>query len=344
MGAADRTVLHVLPHPGGGGETYVDLLAEMDGYRFDRAYLASSPDTSPVELPRGVAHVLRQAGSYDLLHVHGEVAAGLCLPRLVRSRSIVTLHGLHLARRLTGPRRRAAVLSLRAILRAADRTICVSRAEHEELARVAGTAAARRAVVIPNGVRTSPPRNERDRASVREALGIAADDTVAIWIGSLDERKDPLVAVRAADRARVTLLVVGDGPLRSTVQHAAGANAHVLGRRDDVPCLLDATDVYVSTSHREGLSLSLLEAMAAGLTPIVTDLPENVEAVDEAGLAFAPGDEAGLADALRRLVSTDGEMARLGSEARERVAAHFDAKTMVAATRAIYEETLLGAV
>jgi len=47
-----------------------------------------------VELPRGVAHVLRRAGSYDLLHVHGEVAAGLCLPRLVRSRSIVTLHGL----------------------------------------------------------------------------------------------------------------------------------------------------------------------------------------------------------------------------------------------------------
>ena len=54
-------------------------------------------------------------------------------------------------------------------------------------------------------------------------------------VGSLDERKDPLVAVWAADRARVTLLVVGDGPLRSTVQHAAGANAHVLGRRDDVP-------------------------------------------------------------------------------------------------------------
>ena len=43
-------------------------------------------------------------------------------------------------------------------------------------------------------------------------------------------------------------------------------------------------------------------------------------------------------------MSTDGEMARLGSEARERVAAHFDAKTMVAATRAMYEDTLLGAV
>jgi len=122
------------------------------------------------------------------------------------------------------------------------------------------------------------PRREAATAPIRSRRPIP-----------LDERKNPLVAVWAADRARVTLLVVGDGPLRSTVQHAAGANAHVLGRRDDVPCLLDAADVYVSTSYREGLSLSLLEAMAAGLTPIVTDLPENVEAVDEAGLAFAPG-------------------------------------------------------
>ena len=140
----------------------------------------------------------------------------------------------------------------------------------------------------------------------------------------------------------MTRLVVGEGPLRSTVQHAAGANAHVLGRRDDVPCLLDAADVYVSTSHREVLSLSLLEAMAAGFTPIVTDLPENVEAVDEAGLAFAPGDEAGLADALRRLVSTDGEMRATRERGARAVATHFDAKAMVEATLAIYDETYGG--
>ena len=82
--------------------------------------------------------------------------------------------------------------------------------------------------------------------------------------------------------------------------------------------------------------------MAAGLTPIVTDLPENVEAVDEAGLVFAPGDEADLANVLRRLASTDGEMARLGSEARDWVATHFEAKAMVEATLAIYDETYGG--
>jgi L-malate glycosyltransferase len=343
MGPTERTVLHVLPHPGGGGDTYVDLLGEMDGYRFDRAYLARSPHPSPVELARGVAYVLRRAGRYDLLHVHGEAAAGLCLPRLAVGRSVVTLHGLNLVRRFGGLRRLAAIVNLRAILRAADATICVSQAEHDGLTRIVGTAAARSAVVIRNGVRVMPLPTEQDRAAVREELGIAADDLVAIWIGSLDENKDPLTAIHAAEQAGVTLLVVGDGPLRSATERAAGPNTRVLGQRRDVPRVLAAADVYASTSRREGLSLSLLEAMAAGLTPIVTDLPENVEAVGDAGLAFAPGDEVAAADALRRLTSMAGEAARLGTRARERVAEHFDATAMTGATSAVYTAAQRGA-
>ncbi|MFN8224454.1 MAG: glycosyltransferase family 4 protein [Gaiellales bacterium] len=334
----ERTVLHVLPHPGGGGETYVDLLAEMKGYRFDRAYLAGSPSPSPVELARGVSHVLRRAGSYDLLHVHGEVAAGLCLPRLWFGRSIVTLHGLHLVRRLHGARLRLAVLNLRAMVRVADRTICVSQTEYDELARLAGAAATRRAVVIRNGVRIPPAPTEQERASIRKELGLAAEELVAIWVGSLDERKDPLTAVRAAEAAGVTLLVVGDGPLRGVVERAAGETVRVLGRRDDVPRLLAAADVYISTSHREGLSLSLLEAMAAGLTPIVTDLPENVEAVGDTGITFAAGDVAAAADALRRLLVPASEAAVLGGRAHERVVAQFHTAAMVAVTRALYED------
>ena len=82
MAAAERTVLHVLPHPGGGGETYVDLLDEMDGYRFDRAYLARSPDPSPVELARGVAHVLRRRGQ-----------ATTCCTSTARSRPVSACRG-----------------------------------------------------------------------------------------------------------------------------------------------------------------------------------------------------------------------------------------------------------
>ncbi len=240
MQAADRSVLHVLPHPGGGGETYVDVLSEMPGYRFNRIYLASSPTPSVGQLARGLVAAFRDARGHDLLHVHGEVAGGLCLPLLATRPSVVTLHGLHLIRRVSGLRGKASALNLRAIVRAADRTICVSKAEHEELTAAIGPAAARRAVVIHNGVQLPAPASDAERAEVRRELGVGESEPVGIWVGSLDERKDPLTAIRAAERASVALLVVGDGPLRSQVERAARRSARILGHRRDVPRLLSA--------------------------------------------------------------------------------------------------------
>lgn len=228
----------------------------MKGYRFDRAYLAGSPSPSPVELARGVSHVLRRAGSYDLLHVHGEVAAGLCLPRLWFGRSIVTLHGLHLVRRLHGARLRLAVLNLRAMVRVADRTICVSQTEYDELARLAGAAATRRAVVIRNGVRIPPAPTEQERASIRKELGLAAEELVAIWVGSLDERSDPLTAVRAAEAAGVTLLVVGDG-------RCAGLSSALPAR----PCAFSADETTCPAYWRPQTSTSRRRTARASACP-----------------------------------------------------------------------------
>ena len=165
-------MLHVLPHPGGGGETYVDLLSTMPGYRFSRTYLAPSSTPSLRQLSRGVIDAYRQARAPDLLHLHGEVASGACLPLLAARPSVVTLNGLHLVRRLTGIRRKAAALNLRALVRAADRTICVARAEHDYLTAAVGSVAQNRAVVIHNGVRLPAP-SDAERADARKELGLA---------------------------------------------------------------------------------------------------------------------------------------------------------------------------
>lgn len=283
---------------------------------------------------------MRRARRHDLLHVHGEIASGLCLPLLATRPSIVTLHGLHLARRLTGLRRAAAVLNLRAVLRATDHTICVSHAEHDDLRRLVGDVAARRASVVHNGVRLPPAPSGIDRAAAREELGIAQTEPVGIWVGSLSEHKDPLAAIRAAGSASVALLVVGDGPLRSEVERIAHGRVRVLGLRPDVPRLLAAADFYVLTSRREGLAMSLLEAMAHGLPAVVTNLPENAEAIGHAGIAFPVGDDAALVEALRRLAENDGERTALGGLARDRVAELFDGEMMIARTHAIYDATL----
>lgn len=337
---AKRSVLHVLPHPGGGGETYVDTLAAMEGYAFTRIYLAPAARAS-LSLASGVLRAVRSARGHDLVHVHGEVAGGLCLPLLVGP-SVVTLHGLHVVRRLTGVRRTAAELNLRAILHAANSTICVSEAECAELRRVVGRDAAREAVVVRNGVRVPAPPSEGERVAMREKLGITHEEPVAIWVGSLDDRKDPLAAVRAAEASSVTLLVVGDGPLRSLVERAADERVRVLGHRDDVPRLLAAADFFVLTSRREGLALSLLEAMAHGLPPIVIDLAENVEAVGDAGLRVSHGDDESLVAALRRLAENEGEREVLGELARRRVTNLFAAEPMIERTRSVYDGVLAG--
>jgi len=332
-------VLHVLPHPGGGGETYIDLLDGMPGYRLDRLALAASPDTTPLTVARGLAAVARAIPRHDALHVHGEVAAGLCVALLALRPSFVTLHGLNLVRRVDGARRTAARLNLRAILRAANRAICVSESEHAELVHAVGDAAAERATVVRNGVRIEPEVSPSERLAVRESLGLGPSDPVAIWVGSLAENKAPLSAVRAAEDASIALLMVGDGPLRSDVERAASEQTRVLGHRSDVPRLLASADVFILTSQHEGLSFSLLEAMAHGLAPVVTDLPENREAIGEAGIAVRTGDGS-LSSALRRLAEHPGERAQLGEQARQRVAKLFTASEMQRTTRALYDEVL----
>jgi glycosyltransferase involved in cell wall biosynthesis len=164
---------------------------------------------------------------------------------------------------------------------------------------------------------------------------------VGIWVGSLDERRDPLAVVRAAERSSTSLALVGEGALRGEVERAAGAHVRVLGQRRDVPNLLAAADFFVLMSQREGLSFALLEAMAHGLPAIVADIPENHEAVGDSGIAVPYGDEDAVADAMLRLAD-EGERGLLGERASRRAAELFSADQMVEQTREVYEAVLAG--
>jgi glycosyltransferase involved in cell wall biosynthesis len=333
-------VLHVLPHPGGGGEKYVDVLNEMDGYRFTRTYLAPIRKPPAWHVVRGLVDVSRRFRRHDIVHVHGEGASALCLPHLALRPSVVTLHGLHLLRRLDDARRHAAALNLKAVVRTADRTICVSGSEYEELHAVVGGIAAQRAVVIHNGARLVDAPNDAAREEVRSELDIAASETVGIWVGALDERRDPMTVVRAAERTPVAFLVVGDGPLRAEVERAANSFTRILGHREDVPRLLNAADFFVIASRREGLSFALLEAMAHGLPAVVSDVAENVEAVNGVGIFVENDDENGYVAAFRRLLENVDERKALGNAARRRAKELFDANDMITKTRATYDEVL----
>jgi glycosyltransferase involved in cell wall biosynthesis len=342
-----RRVLHVLPHRGGGAETYIDLLDGMDGYVHERAALSSArePLRSVPSIARRWPRIARRARRADLVHAHGDVASTLVLP-LLRSRpSVVTTHGLHFLRRSGGPRARAARAAVRAVVGAAARTVCTSAAERDELAALLGSAVSGRLVVVHNGVRLPPEADAAQRRAARAALDLAEGDVIALYLGRLEDRKEPLVAVEAARRARergapVVLLVAGEGPLAGEVAARSGAAVRPLGHRGDPEGLLAAADVLLLPSAREGLAMAALEAMAHGLAVIVSDGPGNPEAVGDAGVVAPVGDVEAWTEALLRLAAGADERARLGVAARARVAQEFSVERFLDGVANAYDAAL----
>jgi glycosyltransferase involved in cell wall biosynthesis len=287
--------------------------------------------------------------AHDLVHLHGEVAATLCLPALAQRPSVLTLHGLNVTRRTTGIMRAAAGLDLRVILRAASKTICVSEAELDEVVQAVGPAAARRAVVIHNGVLIPASVSAEQRAVIRAELDLSPDAVVGLWVGGLEPHKDPHTAVLAAVEAsrsdpRLILLMAGTGPLREELACTAGTGTdgavRVLGFRTDVSRLLAAADFFVLTSLHEGLPYSLLEGMAIGLPSIVSDQPGNTEAAGDAAISVRCGDVSGFAAAFRKLANDEQMRSALGARARARVEGHFRIEDMMQRTRDLYDAVL----
>jgi glycosyltransferase involved in cell wall biosynthesis len=200
--------------------------------------------------------------------------------------------------------------------------------------------------VIYNGIEPGPLPDAKTRVETRAALGAADDAFVVGTIARLDPVKDlgtlvAAVAELGPDR-RVVAVVVGDGPERAVLERAA-AEAGVsdavkfLGQRDDARRWLAACDVYVNSSISEGVSLTILEAMAAGLTPVVTRVGGTPEVVDDSCGRLVPSrDPRALAAALRTLAASPALRADLGLAARRRVEERFSLDRMVAAYADVY--------
>jgi glycosyltransferase involved in cell wall biosynthesis len=204
-----------------------------------------------------------------------------------------------------------------------------------------------RVVVIRNGVHTALFADRSKRGAVRRALGLEPDDLAIIYHGRLTPHKNPQALLKIAreagsQRSGVVVLVAGDGPLREDLEVEAKRQALMdrivfLGRRDDIPELLQAADIAVLPSLKEGFSNALIEAMAAGLPVIATDVGGNAEAIEHgrSGLIVPPRDERALLGAVLQLV--DDPMARetIGRRAAER-ARDFSLDKMVEEVESLY--------
>lgn len=201
-----------------------------------------------------------------------------------------------------------------------SRIVCVAESERAAGLR-ARTCSPARTVVIPNAV---------DVMAQRRASHEAATPRI-VSVGRLKAPKDFLTLARALSRldpGSFSAAIAGDGPDRELVlAELRGTDGiELLGDRDDVPRLLAEAQIFVLSSRSEGMPVSILEAMAAGLPVVASDVGGVREVVvdEETGLLVPAGDEAALEQALRRLLDSPELRRRLGDAGRERAEREFD--------------------
>jgi len=236
-----------------------------------------------------------------------------------------------------------------------DRYITVSAELRNYLVERIGISS-RRVTQIINGVDTLryAPATHADRWQLLPE-GFAVPGSVLVGtVGRLQAVKDQATLLRAFARvvadgdvaaSRARLVVVGDGPLRESLRGLAAelgisSLTWFPGAVGNVRELLQAFDLFVLPSLAEGISNTLLEAMATGLPLLATATGGNVELVaDEvSGRLFHPGDIAGLSDLLRQYLADSSLRDRHGSAAREIAVARFSLATMLANYQSVYEE------
>ncbi len=192
-----------------------------------------------------------------------------------------------------------------------------------------------------------------NRGEARRSTGLHGDPC-CIWLARLDANKDPLTALAAFERVLHALadarlwMFWRQGPLESAVRDRVANSAilrervHLGGAlaRPDVERALRAADFLIQSSHREGSGYAIIEALACGATPIVTDIPSlhRITRGGQVGALYPPGDAAVMADALVRLAQSD--RAELRTAARHHFEAHLGFDTVGRELTNVYRAVL----
>lgn len=193
-----------------------------------------------------------------------------------------------------------------------------------------------RIVIVANGVEA--PRSSDSRLAIRRELGLADRAIVALLVAALRPEKRVADFIRAISLARqqrpeLVGLIAGDGPDRVAVQSAAAGveGIRMLGHRDDIARLLTAADMFVLTSEYEAVPMAILEAMAAGLPVLCTEVGSIPEVIrtGETGLLVPARDPEAIARGLVELSGDPQLRASLGAAAAQAHRERWSAETMI---------------
>lgn len=228
---------------------------------------------------------------FDIVHCHtpmgGVLARIACAPYRKKGLKVIyTAHGFHFFK--GAPRKNWLVYYPieKELSRVTDTLVTITR---EDYALARGSFFAGRTSYVPGvGVDLEKFRDVAiDRDAKRREMGIVPSDILLLSVGELNTNKNHQVVIQALGRLsnlNIHYVIAGTGDQADALKQLAaecGVNLHLLGYRSDVPELLKAADIYALPSLREGLNVSLMEAMASGLPCICGDIRGNQDLIDD---------------------------------------------------------------
>ena len=298
-----------------------------------------------IDLAAGVKlRAILKRERYDVVHFHTSRAHSMApLARSFGSTLMVTRRMDYRPNRVFAPY---------LFNRAVDGVVAISTGVADSLA-AAGVDRAR-VTVVHSGVdceRFRPPTSQ-ERADARGALNISDTDFVISAVGALEQRKGHrylIEAIRAlaapAASVKVKCFIVGQGSIHRVLQGEIAVSRSLdriklLGRVDDPREILWASDLFAMPSLKEGLGVAALEAMAAGLPVIASDVGGLREVVEDgrSGIVVRPANAGAIASAIGRLAESAELRSQMGAAARARVVENYSIETMAARTLALYRE------
>ncbi|WP_040594887.1 glycosyltransferase family 4 protein [Timonella senegalensis] len=297
----------------------------------------------------GVVGQLRElAKNADVVHAHGLRAAALVgmavksIPGAKRPRFVVTLHNLPV-----GSWKVQSVTAIleRVVAKSADAVLGVSLDIVERMDGLGAKTFGRALVPAPPRGNVSAPRAQLRSHICDDIAGWSADSPLVLTVARLAPQKGLDTLVRAAALASkqaptMHWIVAGDGPLREGLQKqidTLGAPVTLLGRRSDVPDLLEAADLVVNAAVWEGQPIAVQEALRAGRAIVATDAGGTSEVTGDAAVLVPVGDESIMADAVAAVLTNQERMATLEAKSRAQSEELPGAAQVLAFLKDVYE-------
>ncbi|HEY7557673.1 MAG TPA: glycosyltransferase family 4 protein [Candidatus Binatia bacterium] len=290
----------------------------------------------------------------DIIHAHLVDCAmlGGIVGKLSGARVIASFPGpnlLPLARNAGDPRNHLRRFFYWMGAKLVDRFVAVSDEVKEILAEMAGVDREKIAVVH-SGVDLSEHHRPGPSESLYASLGLAPDETIITCVGRLVPNKGHRFLIEATNEVarrhpKVRLFLVGAGPSREALaklvfELGLEQHVHFLSDFPDTQEILAITTVFVLPSFGEGISVALLEAMAAGKPVVATAVPGNADVVVSGitGLLVPAQDASALARAIDELLTDPCRARRMGAAGKARVKDHFSFENTRRRIEALYDE------